>query len=163
MGGRRRVGRSAAAWGWFPTVSGSTVASAERVFARVNHANEPEWAKFIDLPYVFGEAAHCFRDLHQVSEIERFAAESAAGARRQGRARRGALSHAALAIGDLTRKDAEGAATKGMRVVDLAASVNSSRCIETVRDLQRRMKPYAEVYEVQRFNARANELLGLAA
>jgi hypothetical protein len=139
------------------------VARAENVFSRVNHADEPEWARFIDVPYVFGEAAHCFRDLAQADEIERFATESAEGARRQGRARRGALSEAALAIGALTRNDVEAAAAKGVEVVHLAASVNSSRCIETVRDLQRRLKPYSELPEVQHFNASAGELLGLAA
>ncbi|WP_326562047.1 hypothetical protein [Micromonospora sp. NBC_01796] len=127
------------------------------------HENEPAWAKFIDGPYLFGEAAHCFRDLDQTAEIERFANESANGARRQGRARRGALSEAALSIAELQRTDVEGAATRAAHVVDLASSVNSSRTIETVRDLQRRMKPYAEVYEVQRFNAHAADLLGLAA
>jgi hypothetical protein len=41
-------------------------------------------------------------------------------------------------------------------VVDLAGSVNSSRCIEAVRDLQRRLRPYASVSEVQQFSARAH-------
>ncbi|MEW2386325.1 hypothetical protein AB0873_30225 [Micromonospora sp. NPDC047707] len=139
------------------------ITQAETTFNRVVHENEPEWAKFIDAPYLFGEAAHCFRDLGQPDQLEQFATESAEGARRQGRARRGALSHAALAVGDLERGDVESAAAKSLHVVDLAASVNSSRCIATVRDLQGRMKPYSNVREVQQFNARAGELLGLAA
>jgi hypothetical protein len=155
-------GRALAALGE-ARAAAAAVAEAERIFARVDHENEPEWARFIDTPYLFGEAAHCFRDLGQASQIERFARESAEGARRQGRARRGALSHAALAIGDLERRDVERAATKSLEVVELAASVNSSRCIETVRDLQRRLKPFADVSEVREFNARAGELLGLAA
>ncbi|NJC68426.1 hypothetical protein HC031_01615 [Planosporangium thailandense] len=155
-------GRALAALGE-ARAAAAAVAEAERVFARVAHENEPVWARFIDVSYLFGEAAHCFRDLGQASQIERFAGESVEGARKQGRARRGALSHAALAIGDLERRNVEGAAVKSLEVVDLAASVNSSRCIETVRDLQRRLKPYADVDQVQRFNARAGELLGLAA
>jgi hypothetical protein len=141
----------------------SSVAEAERVFGRVVHENEPEWARFIDAPYLFGEAAHCFRDLGSVSEIERFAGESARAAQQQGRARRGALSTAALAAGDLYRRDVEGAASKSLQVVELAASVNSSRCVETVRDLQRRLKPYAALDSVARFNDRARDALGLAA
>ncbi|MEU7590922.1 hypothetical protein AB0A95_32085 [Micromonospora sp. NPDC049230] len=94
------------------TEAGRAVARAEQTFGRVVHADEPEWAKFIDAPYLFGEAAHCFRDLGQVSQLERFAQESAEGARRQGRARRGALSHAALAVGALTRHDIEAAAAR---------------------------------------------------
>lgn len=140
-----------------------SVAKAEQAFSRVDHENEPAWAKFIDAPYLFGEAAHCFRDLGRPGEVERFAGESAAGARRQGRARRGALSEAALSIADLERRNVEAAASRALHVVDLAGSVNSTRAIETVRDLLRRMKPYAKVHEVQRFNARASDVLGLAA
>ncbi|MGC5022193.1 hypothetical protein [Micromonospora sp. DT47] len=154
--------RALAALGDAPAAAAS-VARAEEVFARVQHDDEPAWAKFIDTPYLLGEAAHCFRDLKQPAEIERFATESAIGARRQGRARRGALSEAALAVADLDRSDVDAAASRATRVVELSASVNSSRAIETVRDLQRRMEPYPKVPEVQRFNARACELLGLAA
>ena len=141
----------------------SEVAEAERVFGNVVAEDEPEWARFIDVPYLFGEAAHCFRDLGQPAEVERFATESANGARRQGRARRGALSHAALAVGELERRNVEAAAAKSVEAVELAAQVDSSRCRETVRDLQRRLRPYVRVSEVARFNALAQDLLGLAA
>ncbi|MEU7902994.1 hypothetical protein [Actinoplanes sp. NPDC049118] len=139
------------------------VTQAEQTFGRVTHENEPTWAKFIDTPYLLGEAAHCFRDLGEPDQIETFAEESAAVARQQGRARRGALSEAALAIAELERTHVEAAASKATLVVDLAASVNSSRAIATVRDLQERMAPFADVPEVQRFNVHARDLLGLAA
>ncbi|MGC4852197.1 hypothetical protein ACLQ24_02090 [Micromonospora sp. DT4] len=155
-------GRALAALGESVTAAASVV-RAEQVFGRVVHDDEPAWAKFIDAPYIFGEAAHCFRDLGQPDELERFANESAAGARRQGRARRGALSEAALSVADLDRANVEAAASRAARVVDLAASVNSSRAIETVRDLQRRLKPFGNLHEVQQFNTRAGALLGLAA
>jgi hypothetical protein len=141
----------------------AAVAKAEDTFQHVVPDNEPEWARFIDIPYVFGEAAQSFRDLKQSDQIERFATESAAVAKQQGRARRGALSHAALAISALNRNDVETAARTGLHVVDLAASVNSSRCIEAVRDLQRRLRPYASMSEVQQFSTRARDVLGLAA
>jgi len=139
------------------------VAQAEATFQHVVAANEPEWARFIDVPYIFGEAAHCFRDIGQSNQVERFATESAAAASQQGRARRGALSHAALAISALDRRDVEKAATISMHVVELASAVNSARCIEAVRDLQRRLRLYTRVPEVEQFNERARELLGLAA
>ncbi|GAB3818411.1 hypothetical protein [Micromonospora zhanjiangensis] len=145
------------------TEASRAVSRAEKTLDQVVHADEPEWAKYIDAPYLFGEAAHCFRDLEQVDQLERFARESAQEASRRGRARRGALSHAALAVGDLMRDDVESAASKGIRVVDLAVSVNSTRCVAAVRDLQHRMGPHGTVPEVQRFNSRAQELLGLAA
>jgi hypothetical protein len=139
------------------------VAQAEATFQHVVAENEPEWARFIDVPYLFGEAAHCFCDIGQASQVERFASESAAVASQQGRARRGALSHTALAISALDRRDVETAATISAHVVDLASAVNSSRCIEAVRDLQRRLRSHARVPEVEQFNERARELLGLAA
>lgn len=139
------------------------VAAAEHTFEQMNKDNEPEWARFIDPAYVFGEAAHCFRDLDDTTQIDRFATESAEEAARQQRARRGALSHAALAISYLTNGHPEAAADKGQHVVDLAAQVNSSRCMETVRDLGHRLQPYAHLAEVQAFNAHARLRLGIAA
>ncbi|GGK43176.1 hypothetical protein GCM10010124_40030 [Pilimelia terevasa] len=137
------------------------VANAERTFARVDPDDEPEWARYIDGPYLFGEAAHCFRDLNEPDQTDQFASESAAGAAQQGRARRGALSHAAMAAADLLRGNVEEAAAKATHVVTLTATVNSSRCIETVRDLQRRFRPHAHLPDVAAFNAGAGDLLGL--
>lgn len=140
----------------------AAVSRAERMFDQVTPENEPEWARFIDRAYLFGEAAHCFRDLKQPDQIERFAKESADAAQSQGRARRGALSQAALALGDLTRGEIEAAAAKSTRAVELSAAVNSSRCVETVRDLQRRLQPFGQVPAVQEFNLKARDLLGLS-
>ncbi|HEV7898492.1 MAG TPA: glycoside hydrolase family 88 protein [Planosporangium sp.] len=125
--------------------------------------NEPEWARFIDLAYLFGEAAHCFRDLGEATQIDRFGRDSAAEATRQRRARRGALSQAALAMGELTRNEAEAAATRGLEVINLTRSVSSSRCIATVRDLTDRFKPYEHLEQVQRFQSEAERLLGVTA
>ncbi|MFS8535968.1 MAG: helix-turn-helix domain-containing protein [Limnochordales bacterium] len=137
------------------------VAAAEAMFARIDPEAEPEWARFIDAAYVFGEAAHCFRDAGDVAQIDRFATESAEEAARQRRARRGALSHAALATGLLMRGEPEAAAATGMRVVDLAAAVNSSRCLETVRTLVGQFAPYGDVAEVVEFREHARERLGI--
>jgi hypothetical protein len=138
------------------------VRRAEATFQHVRPDSEPEWARFIDPAYLYGEAAHCFRDIEDTAKIDRFAGESAAEAARQRRARRGALSQAALVVGDLLREEVERAAARGQTVVSLAETVESSRCIETVRDLTRRFKPYDRVPEVQAFNRRANELLKVA-
>jgi hypothetical protein len=48
-------------------------------------------------------------------------------------------------------------------VIALAESVDSSRCLETVRDLRKRFQPYGDVPEVQHFQMRARELLQTAA
>lgn len=141
----------------------AAITGAERAFERVVRENEPEGARFIDRPYFYGEAAPCFRDLGKPQEIERFAGESVAVAHAQGRARRGALSHAALAVGELTRKNVEAAAAEATTVVKLASAVHSSRRRETVRNLRLRLRPYARQHDVQQFNALATDLLGLPA
>lgn len=138
------------------------VRRAEATFQHVRPENEPEWARFIDPAYLFGEAAHCFRDIADTAQIDRFAGESAAEAARQRRARRGALSQAALVAGDLMRNEVERAAVRGQTVVALAESVESSRCVQTVRDLTKRFKPYGQVPEVKAFQQRAGQLLKAA-
>jgi hypothetical protein len=141
----------------------AAVTKAESTFEGVDPANEPEWARFIDRAYLFGEAALCFRDLGQPDQIDRFGTASDDDAKRQGRARRGALSQAALATADIQRGEIEAAATRGMHVIDLAATVYSARARETVRDLQRRLAHHSHEPAVQQFNAKARTALGLVA
>ncbi|WP_018681316.1 hypothetical protein [Actinokineospora enzanensis] len=141
----------------------SAVAKAEEMLGRIVPENEPEWARFIDLPYILGEAAHAFRDLRSPADVERFAGESVAMSGSQGRARRSAFGHAALARSALDSNDVETAAAHALSAVDLASSVNSSRTIDAVRDLRQRLAPFASIPEVATFNDRARHLLGLAA
>jgi len=154
--------RALAALGGHDTDATRAVVRAEQTFQHVVHDNEPEWARFIDAAYLFGEAAHAFRDLGDPTQIHRFATESSAEAGRQKRARRGALSEAALAIGDLRQGEVDAAAARGLRVIDLASAVSSSRCIETIRDLTKQLKPYADRPSVQEFRHQACTLLQAA-
>ena len=137
----------------------NAVVRAEKTFQHVVPENEPEWARFIDAAYLFGEAAHCFRDLGDPVQIKRFANESATEAARQKRARRGALSQAALAVGDLRSKQVEAAAARGVNVVKLASTVRSSRCVGTVRDLTKQLDPYKTVDGVPEFLHQARAFL----
>ncbi len=154
--------RALAALGDHDADAARAVVRAEQTFQHVNPDNEPEWARFIDAAYLFGEAAHAFRDLGDPTQIQRFATESSAEATRQKRARRGALSEAALAIGDLRQGEVDSAAARGLRVVDLATTVNSSRCIETVRDLTKQLKPYNSQPSVQEFRHQAEAFIRAA-
>ncbi len=139
------------------------VTRGESSFEKINTANEPEWARFIDRAYFYGEAAYCFRDLDQPDEIDRFAGLSIQECRDQRRARRGSLSQAAVAAAYVQRNEIEAAARHATTVVRLTTTVNSSRSLQAVSDLQRTLKPYGSVPEVQDFNRHAAELLGLAA
>jgi hypothetical protein len=73
------------------------------------------------------------------------------------------LSHATLAVGELTRKNVGAAVAEATTVVHLASTMSSSRCREAVRDLRSRFRPYPHEHEVQQFNVLADDLLGLPA
>lgn len=118
------------------------IAASERLFADVDHDDEPEWARFIDVAYLNGEYAHAFRDLADVKTSRRFAEVSAADAARQGRGRRGALAHATLARAALDDHDLVTASAEGIRTVNLAAGVDSSRSREAITDLRVRMRKH---------------------
>ncbi|WP_434600104.1 transcriptional regulator [Streptomyces sp. A5-4] len=134
------------------------VAKSEDAFSRVRPEEEQEWAEFIDHAYLNGEHANTFRDLGEADQAEAHARESIAHAQRQKRARRGAMSQAALAVSYLQRKELEGAYKAGLRTLTLAGQVRSSRAVEAVQDLQRRMRPFGDHRLVADFNERAREL-----
>ncbi|MFJ1592042.1 transcriptional regulator [Kitasatospora albolonga] len=133
------------------------VIKSEAAFARVTD-ERPEWAKFIDGAYLHGEHANTFRDLDQPDHSAEHARKSIEYARKQNRARRGAMSHAALAVSHLQRRDLEKAHATGIRTVELARQVRSSRSVEAVKDVQRRMIPFGRHPLVADFTERARTL-----
>ena len=135
------------------------ISEAERAFDRIDPADEPEWAQFIDTAYICGEWANAFRDLGQPSAAEPHVRRSIAYARKQNRARRGALSHAALSVTHLQKRDLEAAYAAGVRTVDLARKVKSSRSVDAVRDLERRMVTFGAHPLVVDFKDRVRTLL----
>ncbi|MEV0190212.1 transcriptional regulator [Kitasatospora purpeofusca] len=135
------------------------VAESERVFGTVRPETEPEWAKFIDGAYLHGEYANVFRDLDQPENSAEHARRSIDFARSQGRARRGAMSQAALAVSHLQLGELEAAHSAGVRALDLSRRVQSSRSVEAVQDVRRRMVPFGSHPLVADFNERTRVLL----
>ncbi|MER0243314.1 transcriptional regulator [Streptomyces sp. HSW2009] len=134
------------------------VEASQTAFERVRPAAEQEWAQFIDAAYLHGEYAHTFRDLADPAKAETHAQESIRAAKRQHRARRGALSQAALATTHLQRRDLESAHAAGVRAIGLAKRVKSSRCVEAVRDVRRGMAPFGAHRLVVDFAERSREI-----
>lgn len=132
---------------------------SERACERVNLDEEPDWAAFIDPAYLHGEHANTFRDLGDADAAEEHARRSIAHATMQKRARRGAMSQAALAVSHLQRRDLDSAYTAGVRTLKLTRQVKSSRAVEAVQDLQKRMQPFGRHRLVADFNERARELV----
>jgi hypothetical protein len=147
-------GRALALLGEKPAAA-HAVAQSERAHERVRLEEEPDWAAFIDVAYLHGEHANTFRDLGDADAAAEHAGRSIGCAKRQGRARRGAMSQAALAVSHLQRRDLESAYAAGLRTLSLSRQVKSSRCVEAVQDLQRRMRPFGRNRLVADFNERA--------
>lgn len=141
------------------TAAAHAVTKSEEAFARVRVEEEQEWAVFIDRAYLHGEHANTFRDIGDPGNAEDHARRSIDHADRQRRARRGALSQAALAVSHLQRRDLEAAHAAGLRMLTLSRQVKSSRCVEAAQDLRRRMQPFGTHRLVADFNERARELL----
>ncbi|GHC89469.1 transcriptional regulator [Streptomyces flavofungini] len=135
------------------------VVQSETAAERVRPEEEQEWAAFIDVAYLHGEHANTFRDMGEGKAAEQHARRSIDHARRQKRARRGAMSQAALAASFLQRKDLDAAYSAGLRTLTLSKQVKSTRCVEAVQDLQRRMEPFGNNRLVADFNERARELV----
>ncbi|MBF6512864.1 transcriptional regulator [Nocardia cyriacigeorgica] len=144
------------------TATVAAIAHAEQAFARVDSGTEPEWARFIDHAYVHGEIANAFRDIDQPAEASEHARKSIQCAKTQGRARRGAMSHAALAAAHLQQGDLEAAYAAGIRTVNLSKKVKSSRSMQAVRDVQHRLRATAADHPlVREFVERAQTALAV--
>lgn len=134
------------------------VVQSEAAAGRVEPDGEPEWALFIDPAYLHGEHAMTMRDIGDSAAAEEHARKSIDHARMQERARRGAMSQAALASAHLQRRDLEAAYAAGLRTLSLTSKVKSSRAVEAVVDLQKRMQPFGKHRLVADFNERARTL-----
>ncbi|MFC9964372.1 hypothetical protein ACFVH4_09015 [Nocardia ignorata] len=117
----------------------TALTQAEKAFEQVDTDSEPEWARFIDPAYIHGEIANAFRDIGCPDEAELHANRSIEHAKSQGRARRGAMSNAALAAAHLHRGDLEAAHAAGIRTLTLSKRVKSTRSVQAVRDVHLRM------------------------
>lgn len=141
------------------TGTAHAINEAERAFDHIEHDSEPEWARFIDPAYICGEWANAFRDLGLPSDAEPHARRSITYARNQNRARRGALSHAALAVTHIQDRDLEAAYVAAVRTIDLSRKVKSSRSVDAVRDIQKHMMTFGPHPLIADFNDRARVLL----
>ncbi|MFH0243257.1 transcriptional regulator [Streptomyces sp. HK10] len=144
------------------TAASRAVAKSESVFERVRPEEEQAWAEFIDPAYLHGEHAMTFRDLGDPESSEVHAVRSIEYAHAQKRARRGAMSQAALAVTHLQRRDLDSAYAVGLRTLKLAGQVKSTRAADAVEDLQRRMRPFGKNRLVADFNDRAREVVKAA-
>lgn len=138
------------------------IGQSQDVFTTVDYSTEPEWARFIDAAYLNGEYATAMRDVNRPADAARYARLSINAARAQKRARRGAMSQAVLASSHLQDGNLEAAHAAGVRTIDLARRVKSSRTIDSVKDLRTRLNSLGRHQLVTDYNDRARDLLSPA-
>lgn len=155
--------RAHAALGEAPETA-HAVAQSEAAAEHIIRANEPEWARFIETAYLNGEWANAFGEIARPVESARFARRSVSEARQQKRARRGALSQAALARAALSpqRVDLDVAVHNANQALDLAISVKSSRCVAAINDLRVRFRPFHLIAAARDFDEQARLALAEA-
>jgi tetratricopeptide (TPR) repeat protein len=133
----------------------AAIQRAENTFDQIEPDNEPEWARFIDVPYVWGEFANCARDLKLPDLGATFAQQSIGQSARQRRARRGALSTYGLAISHLQRGEIDAACDTAQQALTLAHNVQSVRLSQALSDFQQRIAPHRDEPAVAAFTERA--------
>ncbi|MBM7769955.1 transcriptional regulator with XRE-family HTH domain [Actinokineospora baliensis] len=113
---------------------------AERALAAAESRDRPDWLTYFDSAYLAAKSAHCFRDLGQPVESERYARESLRMSAGYDRGRLFNLSVLASALADQAR--VEEACATAAAAVDLAGSVRSVRTVAYLADVGRRLNRY---------------------
>jgi len=144
---RRHDGRACAA----------SLTTAEQALDRADRSRDPQWIAYFDEAYMSAKFGHCFRELGQAKQAERFAARSL---HMDGRYVRGrAFNLALLATVHAQQGEPERACTIGTEALTLTAELKSARATDYVRKLQSQLAPHAKAPTVRRFNARVNATL----
>jgi hypothetical protein len=134
---------------------------AERTFDRASHADVPSWLTYFDAAYLSAKFGQCFRDLGQGAKAEGYARRSLD---MDGRYVRGkAFNQTLLAVSHVQQKQIDQACAEGRTAVQLVGKLSSGRAVGYLRDLRRRLQPYASSAVVRDFNDYAvTTLPGLA-
>lgn len=135
----------------------TTLVRAEKVFDRAAHAEVPAWLNYFDAAYLDAKFAQCFRDLGQGGKAEEYARRSL---NMDGRYVRGkAFNQTLLAVAHAQQKKIDEACREGRAAVDLVCELSSGRAVGYLKDLRRRLTPYASAPEVKEFNDYAQNRL----
>jgi hypothetical protein len=140
----------------------AALTAAEAEFTRADPAAEPDWIRGFDLAVLQTHFGACFRDLGQAAEAER-CTRSALTAHDAAQVRRRAYGTVQLAAIHLLRRDAAEACALGLDALALTGRLRSRRSREHLRDLQRRLLPYARERMVREFNEQVELTLRLTA
>lgn len=122
---------------------------AERTLDRADRDRDPQWLGYFDHAYLSARFGHCFRELGQHRQAERFARRSLDmdGAYVRGRM----FNLALLASAHAGQGDIESACAVGSEALAMAVELRSARAVGYVTALRRQLLPYAAATPVVSF------------
>jgi tetratricopeptide (TPR) repeat protein len=140
---------------------GTTLALAERTFDRATREDNPAWLGYFDEAYLNARMAQCFRDLGEAAHAAQYAQRLL---NMDGRYVRGrAFNLSLLAAARAAQREPEQACQAGRQALDLTVRLSSARSVRSVRDVVRRLRPYAALPAVLDFTTEVQERLPAAA
>jgi transcriptional regulator with XRE-family HTH domain len=137
------------------------LSSAERALDQADRAADPQWISYFDEAYLSAKFGHCFHELGQSKQAQRFAHRSLDMDNRYVRGRAFNLS---LLASSLARQgEVEHACAAGRETVDLNHGLFSARATSYLSGVLDDLEPYADHADVQALKAEAQPLLASAA
>ncbi|WP_329522161.1 hypothetical protein [Spirillospora sp. NBC_01491] len=117
----------------------------------------PEWLDYFDEAYYAARIAHCFRELENGAETQRYALKSLA---MNPTYRRGKVFNVSILAQSLAvQGEVEEACVEGRRAVDLAGGISSQRVYRYIGEVHRALEPYCAEPVVAAFTQYAGERL----
>jgi tetratricopeptide (TPR) repeat protein len=133
--------------------------AAESSLERTGDQEEPAWTSFFDEAQLADEFGHCYRDLGEPAQAQRFA-ERSLELRSDSYARSKAFCQTVLATAFLQQDDLEQACAVGGQALEQVSRLRSVRGNEYILEFGRKLAPYQSEPLVREFNARARQLVG---
>jgi transcriptional regulator with XRE-family HTH domain len=138
----------------------SMLSRAERELDQADRSRDPRWLSYFDAAHMSAKFGHCFHELGQNKQAERFAARSLQMDNHYVRGR--TFNLLLLASVHAQKGDHERACVLGEHALTLMARLRSVRAVEYLRALQQQLIQPTTSPMVRRFNARATDALARA-
>ncbi|MEV0127379.1 helix-turn-helix transcriptional regulator [Dactylosporangium sp. NPDC050688] len=130
---------------------------AEVALDQADRSRDPQRISYFDEAYLAARFGHCFRELKQGKQAERFAVQSLKMDSRYVRGR--AFNLLLLATACAQVGDAARACAIGDKALELTTRLHSARAHGYLRELQNSLAPYGKAPLVRQFNTRVSALL----
>jgi tetratricopeptide (TPR) repeat protein len=140
---------------------GAALHRGELAFRPSDRDSLPEWLRYFDEAYMAAKFAHCFRDLRDWRKAEDYAQRALD---MDDRFVRGRTFNTILLATTFVERDPDEACAIGVRGIELATHLQSSRTVQYIQDLQRRLNERGMPERaVQQFTERVRVMIGETA